>query len=185
VKFFKKSSLEPLAVAMSGVKLGDRLVVLGASDPGLIAALAVRAGLTGRACVVDASAEVSAATAAAVERDGALIESFAAPPAGLPFEPAAFDVAVIRNVLGDVDAGTRRAAAAEVFRVLRAGGRALVVEDLPRGGLAGLMGRGGGPDPRYAQEGGAAAALGHAGFKGVRLLAEREGLRFVEGTKGA
>ena len=51
--WFRKSALESLPVAMSGVKLADRLLVIGASDPALAAALAAKVGLTGRACVVD------------------------------------------------------------------------------------------------------------------------------------
>ena len=39
--WFRKSQLDPLAVTMAGVKLGDRLLVIGGSDPGLTAALAV------------------------------------------------------------------------------------------------------------------------------------------------
>ena len=33
---------EPLALSMTGVKLGDRLLVIGANDPQLIAALAIK-----------------------------------------------------------------------------------------------------------------------------------------------
>ena len=51
-----KTSTDPLSVSMAGVKLGDRVLVVGCSDPRLIATLAVKTGLTGRACAVDESA---------------------------------------------------------------------------------------------------------------------------------
>ena len=38
---------------MTGIKLGDRVLILGVSDTALIAALGIKAGLTGRTCIVD------------------------------------------------------------------------------------------------------------------------------------
>ena len=63
----------------------------------------------------------------------------------------------------------------------RAGGRCIVIDDVPRGGFGGLVGgRSGGE----AVAGAAAVALLSAGgFRGVRTLAEREGFVFVEGVK--
>ena len=52
--FFRKTADESLAVSMAGIKLGDRLLVVGCSDPMLIARLAVKTGLTGRAHAIDA-----------------------------------------------------------------------------------------------------------------------------------
>ena len=56
-KWFKSSTLDPLNVSMAGAKLGDRLIVVGCSDPQLIAALAGKTGLTGRAVAVDGSSQ--------------------------------------------------------------------------------------------------------------------------------
>ena len=53
---FRKSRSEALGVTMAGVKLGQRLLAVGTKDPKLVAALGVKAGLTGRTCVVDADA---------------------------------------------------------------------------------------------------------------------------------
>src|SRR5437763_5828730 len=131
---------DPLAMTMTVLKLGDRLLVIGAGDPLLIAALAVRSGLTGRASVVDAdSARVSRA-AAAIEREGALAEAICAPWNALPFDTGSFDVAVIRDVLAAMADDERSRVLLEVFRVLRAGGRVIVIDQAPRGGIAGLMG---------------------------------------------
>jgi SAM-dependent methyltransferase len=180
--WFRKPAGEPLAVAMSGVKLGDRLLVIGASDIALVAALASKVGLTGRACLVADSEGDRSRAAAAVEREGALIESFAAPSSALPFEAGAFDVAVIRSVLPRLAGEARRSTASEVERVLRPGGRCNVIDDAKSGGLAGLLRRAPAGDPTYAADG-AAPILTASGFRGVRVLAEREGLVFVEGVK--
>jgi ubiquinone/menaquinone biosynthesis C-methylase UbiE len=182
MRWFRKSQLDPLAVTMSGVKLGDRLLVLGGSDPTLIGALASKAGLTGRTVVLDATEAVTASTASAVERDGHLVESFTAPWSMLPFDPTSFDVVVLRDVLNTLNADDRLRCAREVHRVLRPGGRSVVIEGRAHGLLGSLIGGSEG-DPHYARSGGASHVLDAAGFRAARTLAEREGQRFVEGIK--
>ena len=140
MRWLRKSQLDPLAVTMSGVKLADRLLVLGGSDTALIGALAGKAGLTGRTVVVDASPAVTSASATAVERDGHLIESFTAPWSMLPFDPHAFDVVVVRDVLNALSPEERLRCAQEVHRVLRPGGRAVVIEGKTQSLLGGLLG---------------------------------------------
>ena len=48
----KVAACEPLAVAMSGVRLGERLLQIGVDDPPLLGALAAKVGLSGHAAVV-------------------------------------------------------------------------------------------------------------------------------------
>jgi hypothetical protein len=107
-RWFRKAATEPLAVSMASIKLGDRLLIVGSSDIALIAALATKSGLTGRTCVVEEDDAVRTRAATAVEREGALIESFTAPFSTLPFEPGEFDVVAMRNVLRAAQ-GERRA----------------------------------------------------------------------------
>ena len=181
MRWFRKAVGDPLPVSMAGVKLGDRLLVLGSSDINLIAALAIKAGLTGRACLVEETEAASERAASAVEQQGALIETFTAPFTALPFPIDSFDVIVMRNVLPASEPQRRSDIATEVRRVVRPGGRCIVIDDGRRGGLAGLIGSHEGE--AYASAGGAEAALSAAGFRGVRTLAAREGLTFVEGVK--
>jgi hypothetical protein len=64
---------------------------------------------------------------------------------------------------------------------VRTGGRVVIIEAGERGGIRGLLGGG----TRAAGDGTATvAALTAAGFRGSRVLAEREGYRFIEGIKG-
>jgi ubiquinone/menaquinone biosynthesis C-methylase UbiE len=167
-------------VSMCGIKLGDRLLVIGGSDVPLIAALAVKSGLTGRACVVDESEATRDHVGPAVEKEGGLIESFAAPLTALPFASESFDVVVARNFLRSVSAATSNAAASEIHRVVRPGGRCVLIDDSGRG-LSSLVG--GERADGSPGEGGATGLLASAGFRGVRRLAEREGHAFVEGVK--
>src|SRR3954468_12607879 len=102
---FRKSEGEPLAVTMAGVKLGNRFLAIGIRDIKLIAALAMKAGLTGRSCAVDADPGRTATAAAAIEREGGLVEVAQAPWGALPYDPGSFDVAVARDLLSTLDPG--------------------------------------------------------------------------------
>lgn len=179
--WFRKQSGDPLIVSMCSVKLGDRLLVVGCSDTGLVAALAAKAGLTGRACMVCDSDAARGRAAAAVEEAGVLVESFAAPFTSLPFDDESFDVVVMRNVLPAMNAASRSRSVEDARRVIRTGGRCIAIDDAPRTGLSALLGRQESSD--YAASGGAASLLTSAGFRGVRTLAQREALIFVEGGR--
>jgi ubiquinone/menaquinone biosynthesis C-methylase UbiE len=170
-----------LVVGMTGVKMGDRLVQVGCGHGGRLAAVARKVGLSGRAVAIvpdEASAARARKGAAAA---GALVEIDVAPPTRLPVEDAAFDLAVIDDtggLFGTMRAEDRVVAVRDVFRALRPGGRSIVIGTAPRGGLGVLLTR--------AQSGpgfDAPATLGAEGFRAVRVLAERDGLRFIEGIK--
>ena len=164
--FRKSAPAEPLAVTMAGVKLGDRLLAVGVSDPGLIAALAVKSGLTGRACAVDADQARVQLAGPAIEREGALAEVTSAPWDALPYDPSSMDVAVVTQVLLTLPEDARARAAAEILRVLRPGGRAIVIEHAPGGAQA-------------------VGTLQAAGFAAVRELAVYKKVSYVEGIKRA
>jgi SAM-dependent methyltransferase len=179
-----KSSREPLVVSMAGVKLGERALILGAPDPVLITGVGTRSGLTGRTCVFGESEAAVRAAVEKAEADGALVEGFAGPWSALPFEEASFDVVLLRDVLPALSPDGRAGCLAEVMRVLRPGGRVVVIDATGGGLLGGLFGS----DPGrrfYAEEGGAIRALEERGFKAVRPLAERESKVFTEGARAA
>jgi len=121
-KWIRKSTLDPLAVSMSGVKLADRLLVIGCSDPSLIAALGAKVGLTGRACAVDQDPSLVASAAQISEREGVLIESAPAPGLKVPFLDESFDVVVVRDTGSSTATAPGSPAFAEAWRVLRPGG---------------------------------------------------------------
>jgi ubiquinone/menaquinone biosynthesis C-methylase UbiE len=180
-KWFRPTALDPLAVSMTGAKLGDRLLVVGCGDPRLIAALAAKAGLSGRTCAVDESPELAIEAGRVALKEGALIETASAAPHALAFESESFDLVVLRDV-GTHDRESRSAAVQEAWRVLRPGGRCMVIDTLARGGgLSAIFGGQSGVAASSATE--AIDVLRGQGFVAVRTLAERDGLRFVEAVK--
>jgi ubiquinone/menaquinone biosynthesis C-methylase UbiE len=179
--WFRQSTSDPLSVSMAGVKLANRVLIVGCSDPLLIAALAVKAGLTGRACAVDEAAVRANEAERIALKEGALVETFTAPYHALPFEPGSFDVVVVRDVLTTGEGGAQ-AMLSEVQRVLRSGGRCLIVATSRAGrGISAVFGT------RKTTEASAeaealTAALKSVGLVAVRTLAERDALIFVEGA---
>jgi SAM-dependent methyltransferase len=170
-----------LAVSMAGIQLGERLLVVGLGDAALLPALAAKTGLTGRACGVDPDAASVEKARLASDRAGVLVEVVPAAPPDLPFSPGDFDIVVIRVGRGLDDEGAVAGAVEAASRVLRGGGRCLVVADRRRRGVmaAALT------SARRARLDAAALCrlMTAGGLKGARVLAEREGLVFVEGLK--
>ena len=178
LKLRKTTPTEPLIVTMTGLRVGDRVLIAGADDHKTLALLAPKPGLSGRVCLVDEDDARTSRGAAAAEGEGALVESFTAPLTMLPFDPESFDVVVMNHVMARLAAERRVAGFAEALRVLRPAGRCLVIDTGRRSGLAALMGGGSRTDPAEIEQ-----AMRAAKVSGVRVLAERDGLLFLEGAR--
>jgi SAM-dependent methyltransferase len=177
---FRKAPGEPLAVTMAAVRLGNRFLAVGVRDPALIAVLAAKAGLTGTACAVDADEAAVKKAAASIEGAGVLAEVTRAPWGRWPYSEGSFDVALVRDLLPSLAPDDRLHCVTEVLRVLRPGGRALVIDGSERGAFAWLK-SGSRTAPAYD----AVGTLKAAGFAAVRELANRDGVRYAEGIKKA
>src|SRR4030088_2228644 len=142
--FLKRDNPHTLVVGMTGVKMGDRLLQVGCAHGGRLGAVAAKVGLSGRAAVVvpdDASAARARKGAADA---GVLVDVDVAPATRLPLDAAAFDLAVVDDpggVFGTMRAADRGAAGRELVRVLRPGGRVLLIGATPRGGLGAILTR--------------------------------------------
>jgi ubiquinone/menaquinone biosynthesis C-methylase UbiE len=171
-----------LHISMASVQMGDRFLQLGCGDGRLFAALASKVGLTGRACAVDKDEAAVGRARAAAAKEGVLVEVERSGFMRLPYDDQSFDVVVIRNILAGMRPDERVPCVQEAWRVLRPGGRVVVMEPAERGGLARLLSRQA-KHPDYVSSGGAERALREEGFRSVRKLAEREGVTFVEGAR--
>jgi len=171
---------DALHVTMTGVRMGERFILIGCDDTALLGGLAGKVGLSGN-CAVAAFDEESAARARKVAADvGALVEVRVVPPGGVGFDSASVDMVVVddtRGTFARLRAADRIAMLAEARRVVRDGGRIEIVE---RVALTGLLGGAITRPEGYRIE----SELATAGFKAVRLLAEKDGVRFVEGLRG-
>jgi ubiquinone/menaquinone biosynthesis C-methylase UbiE len=169
---------EPLILVMAAVRMGDRLLVLGADAPKVLAQLALKPGLTGRTCVVDDNeARVQRAVSLA-EAEGGLVEAQTVPVTSLPYQPASFDIVVVNHLLPRLETAQRTQCLAEAARVLRGGGRCVVIQAGRPSGIAGLLGGGSCMPPAEVE-----TLLTTASFRAVHTLAERDGLLFVEGAR--
>lgn len=167
---------------MVGLRLGASVLQLGGRDGQLVAELARIVGISGEAwAVAETDAECENVRRAA-KRAGVLVEVRTARLSALPCDHDSFDAVVAPDLLGSLRMNERVPCLQEALRVLRPNGRCVVIEAAPRGGLGGLLSQRA-VDRTYLANGGARGALEAEGFRAVRLLAERKGKSFFEGTK--
>src|SRR4051812_41256666 len=169
-----------LEIAITGVKLGDRLLQVGCVDAPLVAALGGKVGISGRACIVVSDANEAERATRAAERAGVLLEVERSPLSSFPFADHEFDVAVVHNqdgLIASITPEQRVAVLQQVRRTLNPRGRIVIIERAPRAGLGALLDRNAvRPNPHYLSTGGALTGLPGEGGKAVRDLAERDGL---------
>ena len=164
------------AVAMVGARGGDRVLVVGVEDAGFETQLAQVTGLTGEVRASDSAPGAAARVEAAVQRSGSLVEFDPAPATKLPFDRGTFDVVVINRQLGKSAEADRAQIAAEAVRVVKPGGRVVVIEAGPSTGLFARWSK-----PREALSAGQIQQLlSGAGCRATRLLAESSGVTYVE-----
>ena len=182
MKIFR-SSIGPydLAVAMSGVKMGDQLLQLGCGNGKLFATLASKVGLTGHALGIDDKLAACERAKAAAEKAGVFVEVAHDSYATLNSNDSLFDLTVIHHIIGNMEPEQRVACLQETYRVLKPGGRCLIIEPALRSGLGALF-RPPAIDPTYLTSG-AEQGLKAEGFRAVRRLAERDGTAFIEGVR--
>jgi ubiquinone/menaquinone biosynthesis C-methylase UbiE len=186
--FRKPEQKHSLAIAMTGVNLGDRLLFVGCTDTSLLGAIATKVGLSGQVSAIVPNQAHAGRAIQAAEKFGFLLELESGGLNRFPFEDATFNLIVVDNqdgLLSSLQPEGRVAVIQQIYRTLAPRGRVVVIERAPRGGLGGLLKPSAAApvDPHYQTGGGAIAALQAEGFRAARLLAERDGLSFFEGVR--
>ncbi len=137
---------------------------LGVDDPVVAGELAAKVGPNGSAAIVVKDEPTAARVRGGAARARARIDVRVAPLSTLPFQAEAFDLVVANEAINPVGVSPLK----ESLRVLRAGGRVVVIETAGSGS---------------SESSGGDGILQQAGFTAVRVLLERKGRRFVEARK--
>jgi ubiquinone/menaquinone biosynthesis C-methylase UbiE len=124
----RERSLRQKIVDLAELKAGDVLLDVGCGTGSLAIAARQRIGTAGRVCGVDASPEMLARAKRKAAKAGADVEFRLAAVQSLPLPDGQFDCATATVMLHHLSRINRRNCAAEVYRVLKPGGRFLVVE---------------------------------------------------------
>jgi SAM-dependent methyltransferase len=179
MKLFR-SGLPPhhTALAMIGAKPAMNILVIGAADLTLAGEVALVTGLNGRTVVAAVDEGARSAVQAAEANAGALVDFETMTGGRLPFDSDTFDIVVLQQELSArPDAQTLTTA--EATRVVRAGGRIVAIEGERQSGGFALWRR---ATPHMSGEE-IVSLLSAAGVAAVRVLAESEGVVYVEGRK--
>jgi hypothetical protein len=155
---------EPTVVAMTGVRLGDKVHFWG-SRAAILLPLAAKSGLSGQVTVVSPDPAPLLATA---EGEGLLVDANPADPS------AGYDLAVVHTEPGWIGS------LAPLLAASRPGGRLVVIAGEPSSGLLGRLRGSTAPAPTDAD---VTAAMTSSGWQRVRPIGERDGMRFVEGVR--
>ena len=165
--------MDPLHVSMTGVRMGERFLQIGCYDTSLLAGLAAKVGLSGTAAVAAIDADDAKRARAAGAKAGALIETYDIERGrAWPIDEGQFDMIVVDDTtdgFAGLDVSARQYCLRNALRAVRPGGRIELV--------ARLKSEASDYDPL--------SELSAAGFKPVRVLAERDRFRFLEGLRAA
>ena len=139
---FRRLDIDPLAVSMAGVKLGERLLQIGIDDTTLAGQLAAKTGLSGTAAHMVSNDDEAVRVNRGAKKAGVLVEVRVGMLDHLPFDESAFDLVVVHSALGQlasVTAERRVRVLRDAHRVLRPGGRLLAIEPGTATGLRSML----------------------------------------------
>lgn len=179
LKLFRGIQTSPnhTPVSMVGARPGDKVLFCGASRPDLAGEVGAITGLNGQTAVAGQAADADRIAGAAAAA-GALVDFVDAPLTALPFEDDVWDAAVLVDGVA-TGSGQPDPVLGEAVRVLRPGGRVIVIDGIARAGFFPKRRR---PDANVPADA-FLTALGAAGLRAARLLADVDDVRYFEAVK--
>lgn len=178
LKWFRRGpSPYQTPLAMIGAKPGDRVVFVTPGDEDLVAEVALVTGLNGQTAVVDRVDARTRVDAAATAK-GALVDFLEGGATSLPVAAEAADIIVLVAPQPEHSEDAQASAFAEAMRVIRPGGRVMVIDGrLPKGVFGSRS-----PQPHW-NSADAVASLERAGARAARQLAVADGVAYYEARK--
>ena len=126
--FGRERAFRERLLALARLAPGETVLDVGCGT-GTLAILAWRhVGANGAVYGIDASAEMIARARVKARRAGVDVQFEAAPAQAVPFPNGSFDVVLATLMLHHLGRNGRRALAGEMRRVIKAGGRVLIVD---------------------------------------------------------
>jgi SAM-dependent methyltransferase len=137
--FGHEGRLRQRTLDLARVDAGDHVLDVGCGTGTLALAAHRRAGPDGSVRGIDASAEMIARAKAKSTRSGLPVHFEVGAAQSLPYADSTFDVVLCTLVIHHLPEDARAAAVAEMRRVLKPGGRLLIVEFLQQHGFGVLL----------------------------------------------
>ncbi len=170
VSFGSVSGIRRSTVKAARLKAGEAVLDVGCGTGDLTLRAARRVGAEGRAAGIDASPDMVKIARRKAARKGRDVDFRVAPIEDLPFADGEFDAALSSLMIHHLPDDLKLRGLVEVRRVLKPGGRLVVVDLKPSSGIVGFLSHLMGhrlPDD-YAEQ--LRSIISEAGFEDVEVL---------------
>jgi ubiquinone/menaquinone biosynthesis C-methylase UbiE len=124
----RRTRLRQMTIALAGIQPGERVLEVGCGTGDVAIAACAPAGERGSVSGIDASPEMIAVARAKAGRAGLAIDFRLEPIEALSYPNATFDVVLSSLMMHHLPDDLKRQGLAEIARVLKPGGRVLIVD---------------------------------------------------------
>jgi ubiquinone/menaquinone biosynthesis C-methylase UbiE len=124
----RRRRLRAMTIALAGVRPGDRVLEVGCGTGDVAIAACAPAGPHGAVSGIDAGTEMIAVARAKAARAGVAVDFRVEPIEALTYPDATFDIVLSSLMMHHLPDDLKRQGLAEIARVLKPGGRLLIID---------------------------------------------------------